>query len=133
MFPTISQYARVLEELGEKKSAAERKELVASFVRFLERRREKRKLPLILKRLEELDDEKDGRQKVTAVTAHQAAGALAKKIEHKAGELFPGKKIDLHFVMDPTVIGGVVLKTKEEMYDTTLATAVKKFKKEISR
>src|SRR5688572_25210839 len=101
MFPTISQYAVALEEMALEKPASEKKKLVENFVRFLARRREKRKLPLILKRLEELADEKLGRQKVTAVTAHAVGEALEKKLKHKAGKLFPDKKIELHFETNP--------------------------------
>lgn len=132
MFPTISQYAIALEELAGAQPAAEREALVKNFIRFLKQRREKRKLPLILKRMEELADEKAGKKKVTAVTAHEVSGALAKHLAQKAEELFPGKIIDLHFETDPSVIGGVAFKTTEEMRDSTLATALKNFKKEIS-
>lgn len=133
MFPTISQYAMALEELVAEKSVSERKDLVERFVQFLEQRREKRKLPQILRRLEEFADDQTGRKKITAVTAHDITDTLAKNLKRKAEELFPGKKIDLHFEVDQAVIGGVVFKTKEEMYDMTLATALKKLKKEISR
>lgn len=132
MRPTVSQYAEVLEELSHA-SGAEVKEVVKNFLGFLKRRGETRKLASIVRRLEERAQEKSGELSVTAVTAHPASPETKTLLAEVAGKVFPQKKIDLIYQTDASVIGGVLLRTREALFDATLATRAKALKQALRK
>lgn len=124
MRPTISQYAQAIEELAASAAPGNMPAIVGGFVGLLGRRGEQRKLGAILKRLEQLGVEKEGRIIVTAVTAHRAAKDVQEKLLAEAQALFPDKNISLRYEVDADVIGGARFRTDETLYDATLSGEV---------
>jgi|SRR6185369_8791282 len=120
MRPTISQYAEVLAELSGEHSSLPSEVLAKNFLLWLKRRGEEKKLFAIVKRLEKVENEKEGRLSVIAKTAYEISKETKGQLEKKAESLFPGKKIELHHEIDSDVIGGVELRTEEVLYDATL-------------
>ena len=90
MRPTISQYAQALSELFQSEGATAT-EITERFTSFLKRRGESAKLPLIVKRLEDMESLRAGRITVTVVTAYTPDSQSRSVLAHKAAELFPGK------------------------------------------
>jgi F-type H+-transporting ATPase subunit delta len=132
MRPTVSQYAEVLEELS-RDSGAEVQEVAKNFLGFLKRRGETKKLASIVRRLEERAQEKSGELSVTAVTAHPASAETKTLLAEVAEKVFPEKKIDLIYQTDENVIGGVLLRTREALFDATLATRAKALKQALRK
>jgi F-type H+-transporting ATPase subunit b len=81
---------------------------------------EGKKIGAIVKHLEKIEAEKEGRISVTVVTANEAAKEIKEKLSAQAAKLFPDKKIELHYEIDPSVIGGVLFRTDETLYDATV-------------
>jgi F0F1-type ATP synthase delta subunit len=129
MRPTISQYARSLEELSSGISVHEASQISENFFGFLKRRGEGKKWNAILKQLEKMDAQKEERIAVTVVLAHPADEATKKKLVLQAHKLFPDKKVELEYVVDAEMIGGAVFRTDEVLYDATLSTEVNNLKK----
>lgn len=132
MRPTVSQYAEVLEELSSD-SGADAQEVAKNFLGFLKRRGETKKLASIVRRLEERAQEKSGELSVTAVTAHPVSAETKALLAEAAGKVFPEKKIDLLYQTDESVIGGVLLRTREALFDATLATRAKALKQALRK
>lgn len=132
MRPTVSQYAEVLEELSQAQGV-ETKEVVENFLGFLKRRGETKKLASIVRRLEERAQEKSGELSVTAVTAHPASSETKTLLAEVAKKVFPEKKIDFAYQTDERVIGGVLLRTREALFDATLATRAKALKQALRK
>ncbi len=125
MRPTVSQYARALEELqAEMKPHA----LVESLKGWLRRRGEEKKFPLILKALERRLLAEEKKLMVTAVTAHELDHSTEATIMKKAKELFPHQMIELESRIEKEVVGGVKLQTEEALYDATVRTSLKLLK-----
>lgn len=131
MRPTISQYARSLEELSRGAAGERVAVIVKNFIQFLKRRGEEKKLPAILKQLQKMEADMDMRVAVTAILAHEADEATKKKLFLRAEKLFPEKKIELSYAIDTDVIGGVMFRTDEVLYDATLSNEIKSLKKSL--
>lgn len=131
MRPTISQYARSLEELSSGATGETVVVIAKNFAGFLKRRGEEKKLPAILKQLEKIEAEKEGKIAVMAVLAHEADETTKKKLSLQVEKLFPEKKVELSYTIDKKVIGGVVFRTDETLYDATLANELLSLKKSL--
>ena len=131
MRPTVSQYARSLEELSVSAPASEMARIAKNFFGLLKRRGEGKKIPAIMEQLEKIDAEKEGRMRIIVRVAHEADKETKEKLIAQAKKLFPDKKVELEYVVDKTVIGGAVFRTDEVLYDATLSTEVTNFKKAI--
>lgn len=81
---------------------------------------EEKKIGAIVKHLEKIEAEKEGRISVTVVTANEVAKEIKQKLAAQAAKLFPDKKIELRYEIDPSVIGGVLFRTDETLYDATV-------------
>lgn len=131
MRPTISQYARSLEELS-RGAAGEAVAVIAkNFAGFLRRRGEEKKLPAILKQLEKIEAEKEGRIAVAVTLAHEADKATKEKLSLQAKKLFPKKKVELSYTIDTELIGGAMFKTDETLYVATLSNELSVLKKSL--
>ncbi|MDO8566482.1 MAG: F0F1 ATP synthase subunit delta [Candidatus Moranbacteria bacterium] len=131
MRPTVSQYARSLEELSQGATGEVVSVIAKNFAGFLRRRGEEKKLPAILKQLQKIEAEKEGRIAVTAILAHSADEATKKKLSLRAERLFPKKKVELSYTIDGEMIGGVVFRTDEVLYDATLLNEISLLKKSL--
>ena len=133
MSPTVSQYARALEELTESAGSAEMVKVVKNFLGLLRRRGEEKKIGAILHRLEKMEAEKKGQVSVIVVTVHETEKETKQRLLLQAERLFPHKKVELQYVIDKDVIGGAVFRTDEVLYDATVAGTLKAMKKSLVR
>lgn len=120
MRPTVSQYAAALEELVSSPVSLDVTQIVKNFLGVLGRSGESGKAEAVLAQLETRAAEKEGRVSVTVVTAREADPPMKNLLAEKIKALFPGKRAELHFEIDATVIGGALFQTDEVLYDATL-------------
>lgn len=120
---TNAQYAETL-ALLEKGSM---KDTAKNFVAFLKRRGEMGRLSAIVSAFQEREEKSAGILPLEVISAHPLDKAELAQIQKKAESLFPGKKVKLTPVVDPSVIGGFRLKGREEDYDATLSKALRSF------
>lgn len=130
MRPTISQYAQALEELS-LQAPSQAQTFGKNLVRFLKRRGESGKIPNILLYLEQLELHRKKEVVVSVSSAHALTKEMEAQVLKKTAELFPGKTTVLTHIVDPSVIGGICLRSKELLYDATLAEEVLTLKKAI--
>lgn len=130
MRPTISQYAQALDELSSA-APAEARALGKNFVNLLKRRGETDKVGAVLASLERLEQERRGEVAVSVHSAHALNQEMEAVVLKKIATLFPGKTPVLTYVVDPAVIGGVRLRSKEILYDATLSQELLSLKKAI--
>lgn len=125
MRPTVSQYARSLEELSLQATPEQAALISRNFWNFLKRRGETKKAREIIRQLERLEREKAGEIRVTVITAHEVMEDSRQLLYGKAKELFPGKNIELEYERDEKVIGGAQFRTDEMLYDATVVSQLK--------
>ena len=130
MRPTSVQYAQALSELS---SEAKAEDIVTSFLTYLSRRGETKKLPSIVKELERMDEKKTGEIRVSVVTASELTAETKKTLTEKAKRLFPQKKPKLSFTVDRSLLGGALFRTDETIFDATLLRELQSLKKAITK
>lgn len=131
MRPTVSQYAMSLEELSLGATKENVTLLAESFFRLLKRRGDWKKKDAILKYVEKLNAEKEGRITVTVVLAHAPDDETKESLSLRASALFPHKKVSLEYTINTEMIGGAVFRTDEVIYDATLRAQVINLKKSL--
>lgn len=89
-------------------------------------------LPEILRSYQGLSDEKAGRMKATVVTASQVSEPIMKEIVSSL-EKKTGKKVFLASEVDPGIIGGVVIKVGDIIYDGSIKTQLHRLKENIMK
>lgn len=108
-------------------------DLARNLVAFLKRKRSLKLLAATQQHLEKLLDEARGRQRVTVVSAQPLDQAIKHLVQEKAQSIFgtKGKTVELMFVEDPALIGGVRLFTEDAQYDFSLSRALKELKRQL--
>lgn len=131
MRPTVSQYAKSLDILSSEATEENVSHIVANFFQFLKRRGDWNKRQAILEYLEKMHREQSGELTVRAIVAHEPDAETKEEITLQAKRLFPEKKILLSYEVEKNMIGGVMLRTDEVMYDATLKTQVHNLNKSL--
>ncbi|MDO8445111.1 MAG: ATP synthase F1 subunit delta [Deltaproteobacteria bacterium] len=96
---------------------------------------DKGRLPLLqemYRSYQKLSDEKAGRMNATVVTASQLTEQLIKEIVASL-EKKTGKKVSLSSEVDPALIGGVVIKIGDIIYDGSIKTQLNKLRDNIRK
>lgn len=130
MRPTAIQYAKTLKTLSEE-GGVDVTTLVGDFLSMLRRRGETKKLDGVLKCLENLEREEKNEVVVTAALAREVDEDVKRSIASQAETLFPGKRVALEYAVDPSLIGGVRLRTDEMLYDASVRHQLGELKKTI--
>lgn len=89
-------------------------------------------LPEMYRSYQKLSDEKAGRMNATVVTASQLTEPLIKEIASSL-EKKTGKKVSLSSEVDPALIGGVVIKIGDIIYDGSIKTQLNKLRDNIMK
>lgn len=132
MCPTVSQYARALEELSQE-NVMPLPVVVRNFSDFLKRQGESKKFDAIVKQLEKTDTMRSGKLSVIVATAYELSPETKVLLTKKAEDIFPGKTAILSYEVKKDIIGGVCFRTDEILYDITIATELSALKKVIQK
>lgn len=119
---SIHDYATVLYEAvaSQPKQAGE---AVERFVKVLQRDRTANLLPLILKEVEAIAAEQEGRLLVTVTTSEALTPTQQKEIIETLKSRYPKKEtVTINSQVDPSIIGGVRLEIGNEIIDHTIKT-----------
>lgn len=119
--------------LSLEQGGAEASELAKNLVAFLRRKRSLGLLASVESSLERLLNEREGKKKVTIVSAQQLDGAMRSALVEKAQQFFgqDGKKVESIFQEDPQLIGGVRMFTEDTQYDFSLSRVLKELKRQL--
>lgn len=89
-------------------------------------------LPHILKRYEELLDQIAGRIRAEVILAKVTSEDLTEKIK-ETFEKFTGKEVVLEIKEDPDIIGGIITKLGNVIFDGSIKTQLERVKRKIVR
>ncbi|KKW42486.1 MAG: ATP synthase subunit delta [Candidatus Magasanikbacteria bacterium GW2011_GWA2_56_11] len=99
---------------------------VAEFVKFMARHRAFRRLDRIIAAYEVYAREQDGAEDITLVSARPLPEALAAKVVSHFGR---GGKIET--IVDETLIGGLIVKTRRRVLDASVKTQLRGLKNDM--
>lgn len=128
---TPSQYAQALLNSVAKADEQKMEKIVENFVRLLFIRRERRKIPAILRAIEQ-NLTKEGKLLNIELTCHHSLSAQKNAELEKDLTLF-GKKTNLTTKARPELLGGATVLVNDTLFDASLKTKIDSlFKKLIS-
>ena len=123
-----NQYAEALKKLLVSSASEKTTSINQNPPGFSKIRGEEKKIGAIVKHLEKIEAEKEGRFAVTVVTARAMEREVKNQLASQAAKLFPDKKVELRYEVDSDVIGGVLFRTDTTLYDATIASKLQVLK-----
>lgn len=126
------QYAQALLDATSGRTGRETADVVAAFLARLRREKGMRSLPAIVRALERLEEERSGITRVTAVVARGWKGdkSLISKV---AGKVFGAGKTAVDVRVKPALLGGLLLRTEDTVWDATVRTRLDRLGRVLSK
>lgn len=117
---TPRQYAQALIQTWSATPSAARPKLIKHFWLWLQKRRATKVWPRILWHLRQIDDESQGRHRVTATVARrELIGQVTAGVKQHWG-----RQTAIDTLIDPRLVGGVKLRFGDTLYDGTIANSL---------
>jgi F-type H+-transporting ATPase subunit delta len=128
--PTVGyeQKQRVLSELI---SRTKVRSTTANFLRVLLRNQRMADLPQVTARLSQILDERSGVISAEVTSAQPLAAATTSALASRLGEI-TGKKVNLDFVTDETLLGGIVTRIGSTVYDGSVRNQLERLGEELA-
>lgn len=123
---TNQDYAQALFEATKGMSASELQKVVREFANLLVRRRKVGALDDIIKRFNRIAEKDEGVVNVEVTTAHD----LTEELRGQIVKAFGGK-VKITEEKDPSILGGIVVKTADVILDGSLRAQLTKLKQSI--
>ncbi len=120
---SIGQYAKILFEATQDLKKEEMLAVVHNFSEFVKKNQMMKKMPYIVDAFLALVKKKEGITDVQVTTAFALQSPL-KKIIH---DMFGGK-VNMHVAEDKSLLGGIILKTENKIFDASVRTQLQKMK-----
>lgn len=120
---TINEYAKVLQKLMDSVDEDQQDIALDLFMQLILKKKVLSKIDFIIRRYKELSDESEGyrNMEVTLVDDSHL------EIKDKLSKLF-GQKVSYNFKIDPSIIGGVIIRDGNIIYDASIKTQLNKLK-----
>jgi F-type H+-transporting ATPase subunit delta len=112
--------------------ASQTSPLVANFLRVLVQHDRLELVPLILRQARLRQEVRGGRQRVQIKTALPLSDQAREKLRKRLAESLPFDPI-LEAQVDPSLIGGIVIRVADTVYDSSLATRVAQLRERIQQ
>jgi len=129
MKPTASQYAYAFLELSRGSDSSEQAVVVGRFLAFLKCQRETKKLPAILRNLQQLVDQSEGVRRVQMTTNEVLNESALEDFTQKIKKLLDSEKLIVEQKVDKRMIGGVTFRTETELFDGTVRRRLEELRK----
>ena len=127
--PAIAHMSKekVLESLIDKVKPSK---TTANFLRILLRNGRLTEIRQINEKFASVIDERSGIVGAEIISARQLSDAEKKELDDSITKL-TGKKVNLNFIIDENIIGGVVTRVGSTVYDNSVKTQLENLKKEL--
>ena len=128
---SIKQYSQTLFELTENKSESEVFAIVQKFAEQLKKDGQLKNASKIMEKFAESFNKENG----IVVTEVRGRGDLSRdvleKIEKFVKEKYSAKEVEMNFVIDEAVMGGIIIKVGDEIIDGSVSSQLKRLQKEL--
>ncbi len=120
------QYAKILYELTKDSKEKDLAKEIESFVSLLKKNQSLNKVPYIIKEFELCVQKAEGKEKATVKSARPLSEKLLEEIK-KSLDL----KGEIIIENDPELIGGVIVKIGNKIFDASIKTQINKLKQQL--
>lgn len=123
---TPRQYGKILYELTKDLSKKDLEKAVKDFFDFVVRDQAVKKIDAIVEEYTVYARKQEGEEDVTVVSAFPLTQDIIKEIKNKFGE-----KININHEEDSTLLGGLIIKTEDKIFDASLRGQLQKMREQI--
>lgn len=120
------QYGKILFESTKGLKGAELDGVIKNFLKFLQSKQMLSKAEPIMNEYEKYAKEAEGIQMIEIVSARELSVSAVKEISKHFGE-----KVEATVKIDPTVLGGIIVKTENEIFDGSVRGQLEKLKQQL--
>lgn len=124
---TNKQYAQILFEAIKGTKAHHTEEIIKNFIQLLVKDRKLKQAEKIIEEFERYSKKQEGIEEITVVTARP----IDDKVLNEIKKVF-GHKVEAQVETDPSIIGGVIVKTQDKILDGSLRTSIKNLKNKLA-
>ncbi|MBA2703769.1 MAG: ATP synthase F1 subunit delta [Blastocatellia bacterium] len=128
--PTVG-YEQKQKVLSELISRTKVRPTTANFLRVLLKNQRMADLPHVTAKLKQILDERSGVISAEVTSAQPLPDATTTALESKLGEI-TGKKVNLNFATDETLLGGIVTRIGSTVYDGSVRNQLERLGEELA-
>jgi len=125
------QYAQSVLECLEGLSPEKGKIFLNNFFRVIEENNDTKLLPDIMGEIEKVKQKKMGIKKASIITALDISKGLKAEIQRKLEERFKAK-VELNHEIRPEILGGIIIESEDEVFDSSMRAWLNKFKQSLN-
>lgn len=124
---TNKQYAQILFEAVKNTKGHHTEEIIKNFVSLLVKERKLKQAEKIIEEFESYYKKQAGIEEITVVTARP----IDDKVLNEIKKVF-GHKVEAQVETDPSILGGVIIKTHDKILDGSLRAQIKNLKNKLA-
>jgi len=125
-------YALALSQLVEGKNQSETDELLSNFAKLLIRENQSKNLNKILEKFEDIWNEENNLVKGKIASARKLEESSKQAVVNFIKNKFNCQQVEITEKIDESLIGGFVLRIKDEIMDTSIKTSLRKLKHDLA-
>ncbi len=127
------QYAEGLYESLQGKNQKEIDFCVLNFLNLVKKNKRRKDIGRIMANFQEIFNEKESVLPVEIETFGKVQEETNKKIGEFLEKQYPGKKIELSQKMNPEILGGIIIKAGDDLWDMSVVRKVRRLKAQIAK
>lgn len=128
---SLKKYAQALYEATADKSEAEVKRYIENFVKILAENKDLKRGELIGKYFQKTWNREHGITVVDVTTAQEASKETIEFLSGYVVKLFKADKVTIRQKIDKNILGGVIIKNGDTVYDGSLKTRIHNLKEQM--
>lgn len=122
---SAKQYAKTLYEITKDKSQSEIDEIIDNFVKFLVSNNQTKMAEKIIDRFKEISNEKEEIVEAEVTSREKLGQDLVDKLSSFVKEKYKAKKVIFDNKIDENILGGVIIRVKDEVLDGSVRHQLK--------
>lgn len=128
---SIQQYAKTLLEITENKTEKEISNIIARFAEILKKDGQIKNTSKIIEKFSELYNTKHRIVEASVTSSHKLSSDQVHQVEIFIKEKYKAKEVIIKNIIDEKIKGGIIIKIGDEILDGSVASQLKKLKKEL--
>lgn len=128
---SLKKYAQALYEATADKSEAEVKRYIKNFVKILAENKDLKRGELIGKYFQKAWNREHGMTVVDVTTAQEASEETVQLLTDYVAKLFATNKVMMRQKVDKSILGGVIIRNGDMVYDNSLRSRINDLKEQI--
>jgi len=128
---TAKKYAQALFESTEGKSKNESEKIISRFVNILVENKDLKKAEKVINCFGKIWNENHAIAAVDVVTAEEADDNLVRSLNVYVAKMFKAKNVEISRKVDKSIIGGIIIRHHDTIYDGSLKSRLYSLKEKL--